>query len=282
MRRLAIGILLLFPFFCNAQRMQRATGTYTYVIPEDESFVVARQKAYNLCRIKILADTFGSSVSSSEILQVVDGEDRYLQIAESEVKGEWIRDVSEVQYVKSVINDHYVLTVTLSGEVRPLKRAQTDLQVKVLRNGTTASHVDTEFKSGDFVFLSFKAPISGYLLVYMTDYSMSQCMLPYPRQEVGSIKVKAGKDYVFFSPDYDYDGIENYDIQRFSLVTESETEQNRMYVIFSPNEFSKPSSRQDAGIDMLSFRDFQRWLSLARQRDRQMVVEEIDLTIQKK
>lgn len=271
--------LTLFSTDAFAQRVQRESGTYDYVIPEDESLVEARQRAESLCRIKILAETFGTSISSTEISQISGGEDRYSHIAESQVNGEWIRTVGEPVYTKSIRNDHFVLTVSMTGEVRKVERAQVDLRAVLLRNGTNLNHASSEFKSGDLFYLAFRTPKDGYLLIYMTDADQAMCLLPYPSQKEGAVKVHSKRDYIFFSGDYKYEEAEYP--QPYQAVTAQEIEQDKIYVIFSPNDFDQPNAERQDIIETLPFREFQKWLSRVRQQDKKMVVKELDMIIRK-
>ena len=262
-----------------AQSSKRASGSFDYVIPEEESLSVAREQALKYCRIRILADAFGTTISSTELSQIEGGKDRYMQIAESQVKGEWIRDIGEPEITKSVKNNHFVLTVTMTGEIREITKAKISLRANLMRNGGSSMIVSDEFKNRENFYLSFQTPKDGYLLVYCVDASMAMCLLPYFGQNVSTLKVKARKDYLFFSLDHVYDETEFYVIQPYEAYTEKEAEQNRLFVIFSPNEFTRPAASSVSGVEMLPYQDFQKWLSRARQQDKSMVVEEIVFTI---
>ena len=202
-----------------------------------------------------------------------------MQIAESQVKGEWIRDIGEPEITKSVKNNHFVLTVTMTGEIREITKAKISLRANLMRNGGSSMIVSDEFKNRENFYLSFQTPKDGYLLVYCVDASMAMCLLPYFGQNVSTLKVKARKDYLFFSLDHVYDETEFYVIQPYEAYTEKEAEQNRLFVIFSPNEFTRPAASSVSGVEMLPYQDFQKWLSRARQQDKSMVVEEIVFTI---
>lgn len=276
---LSIALSLALCTFAGAQSVTRASGTYTYVIPEDESIQMAKQRALTLCRIKILADNFGTSITSTEFSQIGAGEDRYLHIAESEVNGEWLGNIGEPEYTKSVSNDHFVLTVSVTGKIRRIERAQTDIFAALLHDPGNIKSVGTDFRSGDNFYLYFRTPVKGNLLVYAADESIAQCLLPYLTQDEAVLPVKARSDYVFFSEDHSYDETPSNTIQPLRHLANREIEQSRVYVIFSPNEFTRPNASSVDGMEQLSFRDFQKWLSKARQQDKKMVVKELDITV---
>ena len=281
MRKLLnIIVLVLVPLVSYAQHTQRASGSYTYVIPDDESLAEAQQKALNLCRIKILADNFGTSITSTEFSQIGMGEDRFLHIAESEVNGEWLRTIGEPTLTKALINNNFVITVSVTGDIRKIERAQVDFLADTYRDASKKGQPTTEFRSGENLYLNFRSPVKGYLLVFMADTENAYCLLPYPQQSAGSIQVKAKQDYMFFSNEYDYDGIEIHDIESIVLTSAGDIERDKMYVVFSPNEFTKPVfSHRSGRLEALSFRDFQKWLFKARQQDKKLTVKEIDITI---
>lgn len=276
---LSIALSLALCTFAGAQSVTRASGTYTYVIPEDESIQMAKQRALTLCRIKILADNFGTSITSTEFSQIGAGEDRYLHIAESEVNGEWLGSIGEPEYTKSVNNDHFVLTVSVTGKIRRIEHAQTDIFAALLHDPDNIKSVGTEFRSGDYFYLYFRTPVKGNLLVYAADESIAQCLLPYLTQDEAVLPVKARSDYVFFSEDHSYDETPSNTIQPLMHLANREIEQSRVYVIFSPNEFTRPNASSVDGMEQLSFRDFQKWLSKARQQDKKMVVKELNITV---
>ena len=73
-------------------------------------------------------------------------------------------------------------------------------------------------------------------------------------------------------------------VDEYTLTCDKELELNRLYVIFSPNLFSKAvDSQSDATSTprMLGFSEYQKWLSNSRMRDTQMSLNIINLTITK-
>lgn len=277
-----VGLLSSATLF--GQKTKTVTGSFSYPIPDGQSIEEARYYALKYAKTKILADTFGTSVHSTAFIQSGNGDDRYMQISETEVKGEWIQTIGEPEYSRSIINDHFVLTVTVTGKVREITRSKTDLQVKVMRNGLGDRFISDSFVEGDFIYLSFLSPVKGYLVVYMTDGSQAQRMLPYHLQDLGSIPVSADRTYIFFSPDYSYPGIDDRVVQRYRLSCESPIEMDKLYVIFSSQPFTKPAGKKGKDAihpESLSFLDFQKWLGRVRRQDESLNVVEIDLTVKK-
>ena len=278
-------VLLLFSVHSFAQRVQTVTGTFVYPVPTDESLEVAKAKALDLAKIHILADTFGTGVSSTGVSHIdATGGDSYVQVSEVSVQGEWIQTVGAPEYSFSEKNGLVVLTVTVTGRVREIRRAVTDLKTSVFRNGLTERFSADEFVDGDKIYLSFQSPVKGYLVVYLTDGTNAWQMLPYPHQDTGNIPVKAGKEYIFFSPEIVQDGIDPSLVHEFEMTCEGNLEVDRLHVIFSPNPFNKPVGRRVSSSlpEMLSERVFLRWLARARRQDSEMTVQEKVLTIRKR
>ena len=68
------------------------------------------------------------------------------------------------------------------------------------------------------------------------------------------------------------------------ITCEGEMEQNLMYILYSPNPFSKAI---DTSVDkllprMLSYKDFNDWLSRVRKRDKKMGIKLVHLSITSK
>ena len=91
------------------------------------------------------------------------------------------------------------IDVTVSGKIREISSTPIDLRCKVLRNGDTDRCEDTSFRHGDYLYLSFQTPVSGYLTVYLTDGRTVQCLFPYKGLPVDTMKVDADTRYVLFS-----------------------------------------------------------------------------------
>ena len=266
------------------QKMRTVQGSFSYPIPDGQSIGEARHYALKYAKTKILADTFGTTVHSSSFIQSDNGDQRYMSLNETEVLGEWVQTVGEPVFERSIVNDHFVLTVTVTGKVREVTRAKTDLKVRIMRNGLGDRFISDSFVEGDYIYLSFLSPVNGYLVVYMSDGKQAQRMLPYHLQEGGSVKIYADQTYIFFSPDYSYPGIDDRAVQRYRLSCDSSIEMDRLYVVFSPHEFTKPAGRKGGDIihpESLSFHDFQSWIGKIQRQDKSLNVVAVDLTVKK-
>lgn len=291
MRRFRISVLVIMfilPEILWAQKVQKVSGEYIYYAPSTITLDQARQIALDRAKIQLIADEFGTIVSSTNITRMAntngDSDIQMTTLGESEVKGEWIETIGEPKYEIGYENDMLYVKVSISGRIREIVSASIDIKAKLLRNGTEDKFESEEFRSGDDMYLFFQSPVGGYLTVYLYDGDDSvYCLLPYQRQTVGQIPIQANIPYIFFSSANARD-IPNYIVDEYLLTCTKDLELNRMYVIFSPHLFTKAVDHNgnDGVIPrMLSFKEFHSWLSKVRRQDIDMVINTVDLTISK-
>ncbi len=204
-----------------------------------------------------------------------------ISLGSSDVRGEWIETTIEpnykIEYDKEL---GMVVSVTLQGKIREIITAPLNLTTKILRNGITEKFENSSFRNGDDMYLLFQSPVAGYLTVYLTDADNAYCLLPYQNQNIGSTRIEANQEYVFFSIDAAENAIRHL-VDEYNLTCGSSLEVNRLYIIFSPNEYTKAVDQNGDGIlpRNLTLKDFQKWLSKARSYDTKMVLQAVDLDI---
>lgn len=125
-----------------------------------------------------------------------------------------------------------------------------------------------------------KAPVDGYVAVYLVDESQTAyCLLPYAYDADGQQEVRHNKAYVFFSPKHKTE--KGQAVDEYILTCANEVEVNRLYVIFSPNSFVK--AMDDQGADglprQLAFDEFSKWLGKCRKRDVEMGMQVFNLMV---
>lgn len=291
MRFIKIVLIVLsfvLPEMLLAQKVQKVSGEYTYYAPTSVSLDQARQIALDRAKIQLIADEFGTVVSSTNITRIANtngtSDIQMTTLGESEVKGEWIETIGEPKYEIGYENDMLYVKVSISGKIREIVSASIDIKAKLLRNGVEDKFESDQFRSGDDMYLSFQSPVDGYLTVYLYDGDDTVfCLLPYQSQSVGQIPVQANQRYVFFSCK-ESQNISSNLVDEYALTCTKELELNRLYVIFSPNLYSKAVDAQSNTMSlprMLGFNEFQKWLSTSRTRDTQMTLNVINLTITK-
>ena len=100
--------------------------------------------------------------------------------------------------------------------------------------------------------------------------------------QTGSQRIDANKEYIFFSTKYDNDADE------YTLNCERSLEHNAIYLVFSPNDFTKAVDKQggknfrDEQLPReLSYEALMKWLSRNQTKDPDMVVRSTLISIMK-
>jgi hypothetical protein len=176
-----------------------------------------------------------------------------------------------------------VVSVEVSGRIREIVSAGIDFTAKILRNGTEEKFESSDFRSGDDLYLYFKSPVDGYLTVYLLDETTQNvfCLLPYRGSGEGAYRIEHDKPYVLFSAKNEQNNPSIVD--EYTMTCNRETEFNDIYVIFSPNAFSKANSNESAEEVLprqLSYEEFQKWLVKLRKRDTDAKVNNKQIVIQ--
>ena len=289
-------LFIILGFICCLATIQAAKtktikAEYIYHAPENVTLEQAKHTALQRARLQGLADEFGTNMNQmgTVLRENINGESSasVFQLTNSTVKGEWIRDLDEPTYNIRYEGGTLVVTVKVRFEAREMKSATVDYEAKVLRNGTDDKYESDEFKSGDDLFLSFLTPKEGYLAVYLVEGDDAYCLLPYRNQTDGICRVKANTRYVFFSAKED----KRANVDEYVMTTDKALENNVIYVIFSPKEFTKAADTQSdrqvelegtAGLPReLSFDKFQKWLSNQMAGDEKLSFKSIPIIIRK-
>lgn len=198
------------------------------------------------------------------------------------VKGEWIADTGEPTYEYSLDDDGcYVVKCTVNGTAREISNEAAEFEALVLRNGTTTRHSDTHFRSGDDMYLYFRAPSDGYVACFLADDKENvYSLLPYQETADDDVKVRRGREYVFFDPEKADKAHGRVDEL---VLTTDDMERNSVYVVFSPKPFARALDNHTADDipRSLSRDDFARWLAKSRRNDPKMGVRIMNIEITK-
>ncbi len=280
-----LGCLLFAWQPMNADsKVKKVTGRYTYYADKSDSPASSKRKALEGARLDAISREFGTIVSQ-DIQQADrigdDGEStKFFSLSATEVKGEWIADDGEPEYdVQLDKDDNLVVTCTVKGTAREITNESVDFEALALRNGTSRGNAATDYQDGDNLFLYVTTPCDGYLGVYLLDESENVItMFPYSQDSRQEGKLKKGYDYVLFDPDKAEGSFG--EIDAFGIAAPDEIEFNKLYVVFSPNGFSRPLTRTgDDGLRKMSEADFSKWLVKSRRNDPKMGVKQINLKL---
>lgn len=251
-----------------AQKEEKVTANYTYYAQENITLEEAKRTALDRAKISAIADAFGTLVTqnNSTIVSNQNGhsDSRFFSLGGSEVRGEWIETTSEPKYDIRYDGNMLVVSVTVVGRIREIVSAGIDVIAKILRNGTDERFESSEFCNGDDMYLYFKSPVDGYLTVYLLDEEMQEvyCLLPYRASGDGAYRIKHDYPYILFSVKNELAHPSMVD--EYTMTCSREVEFNDIYILFSPNQFSKANTNEiDAGVmpRRLEYEDFYKWLT---------------------
>jgi hypothetical protein len=290
-RSVVLLLLVCVTVFCVAGDIVRVATIYEYVSnnpnegPEQakiNAFVAAKQKA--------LEERFGLDVSKiTNTLQInrndgkeVKSSSNVFSVGEVAVRGEWIETISEQVLSQSYVNGFWVVKVRVDGRARNYSTEKADIQYTFLKD-VDDMDAPVAFRDGSDLFLRFISPVAGQLCVYLVDETQNAyCLLPYMNNQTGSQRIDANKEYIFFSTKYDNDADE------YTLNCERSLEHNAIYLVFSPNDFTKAVDKQggknfrDEQLPReLTYEALMKWLTKNQTCDENMVVRREVVTIRK-
>jgi hypothetical protein len=277
-----LAICVLAVSNLSAQKTETLCGEYTYYAPESVSPEQAKRTALERARLKIVENRWGSYIRGDVSTFITntnsDSSIDMFVFNTSDLNGEWISDVEEPKYEISWQDGFLICKASICIKARQKSNVpHVDIDYKVLRKGLES----TSFRSGDELYLQFQSPVKGYLSVYLLDESNAYCMLPYQNDTDGKADIESGKSYTFFHIKSEQENPSLVD--EYLMQTTREEEMNELYIIFSPNEFTKAN---DSKVEQqyprqLKRINFYEWLSKNRSRDRRMQVDVVPLTIRK-
>ena len=290
-RTLLIICALLICLVSLAGDVKHISITYEYISDNpNETPEQAEQAAIQMAQQKALEEHFGLDVvgitstmqrNRQEGQQVSSTSDVF-SLRETSVRGEWIETTSQKVLEKTFEKGFWHVKVYIAGRARNHSTEKPEIHYAFINNAHDKQNRD-QYYDGDDIFLRFTSPISGALCVYLVDAEQNAyCLLPHQSSTIGYQKIDANQEYLFFSTSTDPNADE------YTLNTMQSSEQNALYVIFSPNTFTKAADQQ-AGKNwrdeqlprFLSYEDLMKWLARNQTRDENMVVRREVVTIRK-
>lgn len=283
----ALILALCLPLFA-ANNIVRVAATYEYVSSNPhETPEQAERTAIERAKQKALEDKFGidvSSVTNTFISQKDQAsQTNVFALGGTSVRGEWIETIKEQVVEKTFVQGFWRVKVHVEGRARNHATEKADIQYTFVKDVQDLESPVT-FRDGSDLFLRFLSPVAGYLCVYLVDEAQNAfCLLPYMSQQTGSQPVIANKEYVFF-----FSEKHEPEAQEYTLNCASPSEQNALYLIFSPNDFTKAADHQ-AGKNFrdeqlpreLSYEAFLKWLSRNQTKDPDMQVRTSIISIRR-
>ena len=292
MKRTSLVIYaLLICLVSFAGDIKHISITYEYISDNpNETPEQAEQAAIQMAQQKALEEHFGLDVvgitstmqrNRQEGQQVSSTSDVF-SLRETSVRGEWIETTSQKVLEKTFEKDFWHVKVYITGRARNHSTDKPAIQYAFINNAHDKQNRD-QYYDGDDIFLRFTSPVSGALCVYLIDTEQNAyCLLPYQSSTIGHQAIDANQEYLFFSTST------NPNADEYTLNTIQSSEQNALYVIFSPNTFTKAADKQ-AGKNwrdeqlprQLSYEDLMKWLAKNQTLDENMVVRREVISIRK-
>lgn len=301
------SILMTVAVLANPKKpeVKTVTAECDYIMNPRETLEEARINAIEQAKVQAIANEFGLTMNLTNFTTLsadknYDSE-RFNSFAMSDVNGEWIQTISED--VTPIFDKNMtIFHVKIKGKVREIVSNPIELELKILANGTNPKMNlirDDRLMVGDYLYVYFMSPIDGYLTMYLEDCQSDekiQALVPYRGMNEGSMKIEANKPYIFFSREDAEPAIANM-VGRIKVNARNDIDYNRLYVLFSPNQFVKALDNDNASPEA-SFQDrngntihrlpreievkaFQNWLSKTRLKDPDMQLKTVIFSIEK-
>lgn len=288
MEKILILLIFIIPLLGPSKnRLQTICGECIYIAPTNVSVDEAKRIAVERAKISALANEFGTCLSIINVTETKNnGREStvdFKSLSASEVKGEWIEDTEVPQILISYQQEMLVVKANVCGKAREITRAEINFSAKILCNGKEDKFESESFKAGDDLYFSFQSPVRGYLAIYLIDDEQNAfCLLPYSDDTDGQVEVENGQRYLFF----DSKSVHEKDkrmVDELKLTCTKSVENNQIYIIFSPNSFTKANDNKMSSTlpRELPFPYFQQWLSKNRNMDEEMQIEIKTININK-
>ena len=285
-------ILWLSPFTVDAQmqKIVKVEGEVQVRIENNESRDQAKERVEELAKLDAIEKAFGTYVEQVTDIAVEEGKVNYSILAGTKIKADWIRttDINfafpEEQPGKT--KDRVIwIKCNIKGEARAISSKAT-IEIYAMRCPQKECAA-TDFKSAQNLYLYFKAPVEGYLSVFIDEGDKVRRLLPYERTEnKSSVRTQGDKTYVFFEKTKGTKA--SADIDELELYTNKLFEYNILYILFSEEQYVKPileMSQTDADNYIypksLTYASFQEWLSDCRAASSSFQDKKIKIKISK-
>ena len=295
-RHLIQTCLLLLVFLLSAPagwaqkerkpRQARVKGEDTIPVEDDMSREEAKELCIERAKINAIENEFGRVIfqgNSTYIENVntgkrVETDSRIISVGDSYVKAEMLSvDEPKCDFAQDVKGNTWV-TCKVRGVAReilepPIEFIAEPLDCEEPRCKTT------DFYNDERLFMHFKSPVNGFLSIYLADGDKVYLLLPGNGIDGSTYPIAADEDHILF------------DHAEFLLFTTKQYESDRLFVIFSKNEYDKSlidkgqEVKHDGEVfiepDNMPVEAFQKWLSKLRTKRTDIQVKLIDVTIKK-
>jgi hypothetical protein len=201
-----LSLLVVNSYFGLAQKIKTESGTSQIRVEKNMSKETALRKVEELAKINAIENAFNTYVEQEASLTVNSGRSDFRIIGTTKVKGEWIETIDK-KYIEETkeekgqfgIEKTLWITCKITGKI---KEATPKANIEFLTLSCPKQNCrSTTFTSGEQLYVYFRSPLDGYLSIYLDDGNSVSRILPYSSTpSTSTIKVKADKEYMLFSP----------------------------------------------------------------------------------
>ena len=147
MKKLTLIILILaFTLVTQAQREEEVSGSYTYVLSENDGITLkeAKHMCIELAKAAAIKEKFGELITSDVIDSNVEtnGESStsyYWENTVAMAKGDWLGDTEKPQLDIKYEDDKLIFTAEVKGRAREIIQSKIDLKWEIMKDGLTMS-----------------------------------------------------------------------------------------------------------------------------------------------
>ncbi len=250
--------------------VRQASGTALFRLEEDMSKDDLKDKLRHYAIINAVEREYGTYVTQESFVDIDDGSTQFRIFGKTTIRGEWLKTTQEdfkeeMRKTKDGRRNRHELWMSLKIEGKVRELSQPDIEFNYFTSNCRKEACKTSFfENGESMYFHFNTPVNGYLSIYVIENEEASLagrrafrVLPYQNMPVkysNSVPVMTDNDYVFFSPygenDY-FDDFSRHLIDELIMLTEKEVEYVNLCLVFSTEEFTKPSlvnPEHDPGI----------------------------------
>lgn len=297
---LAIALISAFTVIVNAE-IKNIQGEYVHVVLSNESQREAMIVAENKARVRALKDAFGTIIQEVMVSKY-DSETEQMKIVKEGkniIAGKWLADTRNPEF--EVLEYGKKIKVKVWGKAKAVKTTSHNCKIELLREELKPAIENVgiyEYYDKDHFYVKFISPISGYLAIYGMEMSIGEDvnrasdeayrLLPYSKSVESVYYIEPNKEYILFSPK-NPNGEETKNQVNSYRFTQSGNGlvYNRLYFVFSPNEFARPADKSAQKMKTgqfllprsLSYDSFNNWLLQMESLDDQLYVEMLDVIV---
>ena len=145
MKKLTLIVLILaFTLVTQAQREEEVSGSYTYVLSENDGITLkeAKHMCIELAKAAAIKEKFGELITSDVIDSNVEtnGESTnsyYWENTVAMAKGDWLGDTEKPQLDIKYEDDKLIFTAEVKGRAREIIQSKIDLKWEIMKDGLT-------------------------------------------------------------------------------------------------------------------------------------------------